>query len=44
MDAMIEAGQLKQAQLWAENGTLIYVNVDALHELYDDEYRDQVER
>jgi hypothetical protein len=44
MNSMIEAGQLKQARLWAESGTLIYVNCDELQELYDEEYRDQVER
>ena len=44
MDAMLSAGQLKQARLWAESGTLIYVNCDMLQELYDEEYRDKVER
>jgi hypothetical protein len=44
MEGMIAAGQLKQARLWAESGTLIYVNVDELQELYDEEYRDQVEQ
>ena len=44
MDSMIAAGNLKQARLWAESGTLIYVNVDDLHELYDEEYKDQVEQ
>ena len=43
MDGMIAAGNLKQARLWAESGTLIYVNVDDLQELYDEEYRDVVE-
>ena len=43
MDKMIAAGNLKQAQIWAENGTLIYLNVDRLQELYDEEYKDQVE-
>ena len=44
MDSMISAGNLKQARQWAENGTLIYVNCDMLLELYDEEYRDKVER
>jgi len=44
MDGMIASGNLKQARLWAENGTLIYVNCEELHELYEDEYRDQVEQ
>ena len=43
MDKMVADGNLKQARLWAESGTLIYVNVDELQELYDEEYRDQVE-
>ena len=43
MEGMIARGDLKQARLWAESGTLIYVNVDQLHELYDEEYREQVE-
>ena len=43
MNKMVEKGQLKQARLWAESGTLIYSNVEELHELYDEEYRDQVE-
>ena len=43
MESMIAAGQLKQAALWAENGTLIYSNVNELHELYDEEYKDLVE-
>ena len=43
MDRMIARGDLKQARLWAESGTLIYVNCDELQELYDEEYRDQVE-
>lgn len=44
MDGMIAAGNLKQARLWAESGTLIYVNCDDLQELYDEEYRDVVEK
>ena len=43
MNSMVEAGQLKQARLWAESGTLIYVNCEDLQELYDEEYRDRVE-
>ena len=43
MDAMIEKKQYKQAAMWAENGTLIYANVDELRDLYDEEYRDIVE-
>jgi len=44
MDGMIASGNLKQARLWAESGTLIYVNCEELQELYDEEYRDQVEQ
>ena len=43
MESMISAGQLKQAALWAENGTLIYTNAYELIELYDEEYKDLVE-
>jgi len=43
MDKMVKEDQLKQARLWAESGTLIYSNVEELHELYDEEYRDLVE-
>ena len=43
MDKMIANGQNKQARIWAENGTLIYVNCDELQELYEEEYRDLVE-
>ena len=43
MNSMISQKQYKQAAMWAENGTLIYANVDELRELYDDEYRDLVE-
>jgi hypothetical protein len=43
MDKMIAEGNLKQARLWAENGTLIYVNCEELQELYEDEYQEQVE-
>ena len=44
MDAMVEKKQYKQAAMWAESGTLIYSNVNELHDIYDEEYRDQVER
>ena len=44
MNSMISKKQFKQAEMWAENGTLIYANVDELREIYDDEYRDLVER
>ena len=44
MDAMVEKKQYKQAAMWAENGTLIYANVDELRDIYDDEYRDIVEQ
>ena len=40
MDSMIASGNLKQARLWAEAGTLIYVNVDELKELYQNEYEE----
>lgn len=43
MDAMIADNNHKQARLWAESGTLIYTNVEELHELYDEEYKDVVE-
>ena len=44
MDKMVSSGQSKQAQFWAENGTLIYSNYDELMEVYDEEYRDQMEK
>lgn len=44
MDSMIEKKQFKQAVMWAENGTLIYANVEELRDLYDEEYKDIVER
>ena len=43
MDAMVEKKQFKQAAMWAENGTLIYANVDELRDIYDEEYRDLVD-
>ena len=43
MDSMVAAKNMKQAAMWAENGTLIYSNVEELHDLYDEEYRDIVE-
>jgi hypothetical protein len=43
MDDMIASGQLKQARLWAEHGTLIYVNVEELKDIYIDEYEEIVE-
>ena len=43
MDKMVAENQMKQARMWAESGTLIYANVEELHELYDEEYRDIVE-
>jgi len=43
MDKMLANGQKKQARLWAESGTLIYVNCEDLQELYDEEYRDLIE-
>ena len=43
MDGMIASNNLKQARMWAESGTLIYTNVEELHDLYDDEYKDIVE-
>ena len=44
IEVMIKENNLKQAAMWAENGTLIYSNVNELHDIYDEEYRDQVER
>ena len=44
MDDMVEKKQFKQAAMWAESGTLIYANVDELRDIYDEEYRDQVEQ
>ena len=43
MDQMVSDRNLKQARLWAESGTLSYSNVEELHEIYDEEYRDLVE-
>lgn len=43
MDKMLEEGNKKQARMWAEHGTLIYVNCEELQELYEDEYQEQVE-
>ena len=43
MDEMIKNKQFKQAVMWAENGTLIYANVNELRDIYDEEYRDLVE-
>ena len=43
MDGMIAKGDLKQARLWAEAGTLIYVNVDELKEIYREEYEEIVD-
>ena len=43
MDGMIASGNLKQARLWAEAGTLIYVNVDELKEIYMNEYEEIVD-
>ena len=43
MDKMVASNNLKQARMWAESGTLIYTNVEELHDLYDDEYKDIVE-
>ena len=44
MDKMVADKKMKQAAMWAENGTLIYSNVDELRDLYDEEYRDIVEQ
>ena len=44
MDGMLDAGQIKQAKFWVENGTLIYTNYEEVMDIYDEEYRDRVEQ
>ena len=43
MDKMLESNQHKQAKFWVENGTLVYTNYEEIMDIYDAEYRDQVE-
>lgn len=43
LDYMINQGQIKQAQFWIENGTIVYSNYEEIMDIYDEEYRERVE-